>query len=73
MLTLDEAETLANRDKTERAAAIRRQVNWLRNFLDGWECAFSLSLNPLRDEVLAELGDYDRDRFLKIEQEGISA
>lgn len=68
-LDLDEAEDLNQRDEREHRAGVQRYVNGLLNFLDGWNTAVNLHRDPNREEVLAALEDYDRQRFLEIEKE----
>lgn len=68
-LDLNEAEHLNTRDDREHREAIGRYVNGLMSFLSGWNTAAHLADDPNRDEVLAELSDYDRDRLLRIEKE----
>lgn len=68
-VTLDEAEHLANRDEQDRAAAIKRMVNRLLNFLDGWDTFKHLDRTANRDDVLAALDEHDRQRILTIEKE----
>lgn len=68
-LALDEAEHLATRDEREHRDAIARYVNGISSFLNGWNTAANLASDPNRDEVLAALSDFDRDRFLRIEKE----
>ena len=68
-LDLDEAEHLATRDDREHREAISRHVNGVLNFLNGWNAAAYLASDPNRDEVLAELSDFDRERLLRIEKE----
>jgi hypothetical protein len=68
-LALDEAEHLATRDQREHADAVRRQVQSIEAFLASWRSAALLTQDPNRDEVLAELAEFDRDRFLTIEKE----
>lgn len=52
----------------EHKAAVRRTAAWISAFLTGYKPAGNLHNDPYRDEVLAELGDFDRDRFLQIEK-----
>lgn len=61
-----EAERLL-REKEIRQG-IARQVNRLRNLIDGWETVTHLHNNPLRAEVLDAIGEFDRDLILKIEE-----
>lgn len=65
---LDPAEVERARDEKERQQAIARQVNRLRNLIDGWDTVTHLRTNPLRDEVLDSIGEFDRDLILKIEE-----
>jgi ParB-like chromosome segregation protein Spo0J len=71
-----EAESLASAEERERRQreqehreAIGRYVNRLGNFLDGFSTATHLANDPNREDVLAALSHYDRDRFLRIEKE----
>jgi hypothetical protein len=68
-LDLDEAEHLATRDERDHRDAIARYVNGINSFLNGWNTAANLASDPNRDEVLAALSDFDRDRFVRIEKE----
>lgn len=68
-LTIDEAEHLATRDEREHREAIQRYVNGIANFLNGWNTAAYLASDPNRSEVLDALSEFDRERFLRIEQE----
>lgn len=68
-LSLDEAEQLAQQAERERADAVRRQADWLADFLRGWDAFAHLGANPLRPEVLNALSDHDRERLLAIEKE----
>lgn len=52
----------------EHKSAIRRQLSWLNSFLVGYRMAAGMATSPSRDEVLAELDPFDRDRFLTIEK-----
>jgi hypothetical protein len=64
----DPAEVERARDEKERQQAIGRQVNRLRNLIDGWETVTHLRNNPLRAEVLDSIGEFDRDLILRIEE-----
>lgn len=67
-IPLAEAEaSLMTRDK-EHKDGVRRQVGRVGSFLTGWDCVSTLRTNPWRDEILAGLAQYDRDRFLTIEK-----
>jgi hypothetical protein len=68
-LELDEAEYLAKREESEHKDALKRIVNALMNFLDGYDTARHLSASALRPEVLGELGEFDRNRITTIEKE----
>jgi hypothetical protein len=75
-LTFDEAWAAydkrtedVRREQSEHAAAVRRQTDRVMAFLDGVDAASGLGDNPMRDDVLNQLGDHDRDRFLRIEKE----
>lgn len=74
-MTLKEAyAAYLERTKAERKVeqehkdAIRRKVSWLNSFLMGYRMAAGMATSPSRDEVLAELDPFDRDRFLTIEK-----
>jgi hypothetical protein len=76
VLTFDEACAAydkrtedVRREQSEHAAAVRRQAERVMAFLDGVDAASGLGDNPMRDDVLNQLGDHDRDRFLRIEKE----
>jgi transcriptional regulator with XRE-family HTH domain len=62
------AERERIRDERERREAIARQVNRLRNLIDGWETVTHLRNNPLRDDVLDAIGEFDRNLIIKIEE-----
>lgn len=64
----DPAEAERLLQERERQQAIARQVNRLRNLIDGWNTIAHFRTNPLRDEVLEAIGPYDRDLVLKIEE-----
>lgn len=75
--SLTEAEALtlledSRKEEQKRAEehkdAIRRKVSWLNSFLTGYRMAAGMATSPSRDEVLAELDPFDRDRFLTIEK-----
>lgn len=57
------------RQERERLDGIKRDVNRLRNFLDGLSTAATLHQHPYRTEVLDGLDKHDRARVLRIEQE----
>lgn len=51
----------------DRAEGIARQVNRLRNVLDGWTTISNLSTSALREDVLAALDGTERQTILRIE------
>lgn len=68
-ISVDEAEQLFRQDERDHREAIERDINRMRNFLDGIYTAATLPDNPDRDAILDGLGDHMRDRFLIIEKE----
>jgi predicted transcriptional regulator len=56
------------RRERERTEAIARQVNRLRNVIDGWPTISNLHTSPLRTEVLAALATDERRLILTIEE-----
>jgi len=76
--SLTEAEALTlledirkeeQKQAAEHKAAIRRAAAWINSFLIGYRPAAGLRTDPAREEILAELDPFDRDRFLTIEKE----
>ncbi len=68
-LTLDEAEHLATRETRERREAVQRTVDNLRAWLAAYPIAKQMRTSPMRSGVLDALEEYDRDLFLKLEEE----
>lgn len=63
------AQPPLTQEQRDHRDAVRRNVNRIENFLHGFDCAAHLAQSPMRDDVLAALDPFDRERFLRIEQE----
>jgi hypothetical protein len=60
---MDDAETSEKEDR----AKVRRAAARLGEFLNGYDQAVSMATTPSRDEIVAVLDEFDRERFLSIE------
>lgn len=66
-LTLDEAETLLERDERDKIEGIERAVNRIRSFLHGWPSVVRFHENGWSEEILAALDDHEREQFVPIQ------